>query len=726
MNGAQHTFFEQKAAQIGVQLNDIQKQAVLQTNGPLLLLASPGSGKTTTVIMRIGYMMEVLGIPAYKIKAVTFSKASARDMEQRFSKFFPHLPPVAFSTIHSLAYEVVRKQLATLGTSYALVTEQDGGQGFSKKRILREIFEQLNKTKITEDQLDELITYISYLKNKMLPRNEWALPDVKIPKKFEIVEAYEAFKQTGTEQLLIDFDDMLVIANDTFKQNPSLLANFQQRYDYVLTDESQDTSLVQHKIIEQLVAKHHNLCVVADEDQSIYSWRGAEPEYLLNFKQTYPHAHILMMTQNYRSTNSIVAPANRFIQRNKKRYDKKMFTENSEGNPIRFKKLLNYELQAGYIAKRIEEDTCKGTTAVLFRNNTSAIPIMDAFERANIPFYMKDASIRFFTHWVVEDVLNFMRLAYNPSHVGLFEKIYRKMNGYITPTQFEAVRKADGEEDVFTKLLAHATLKDYQPEYIRNVRKTYLGIQFDKTPPAEMLETIRKTLGYEKALKKTSEALGFNYDSLIDILDSLALLTRFTASMTEFANRLKQLEQLARTSHQQKDGAVVLSTLHSSKGLEFERVFMVDLIEGVFPNIEEKGVIDPKVEAELEEETRLFYVGITRAINELECITYEKRFTQQAKISRFMRALEVIVHPQQQKKTLPQQQPKKTIKQYRNEQTILQSTELFVGQQVKHVLFGEGVIVALEGDTIELDFDSTIKKFLVDTCMQQGYLERIV
>ena len=724
MNAQQ--FFHEKQQTIGVTLNAIQQQAVQAIEGPLLLLASPGSGKTTTIIMRIGYMMEVLNIPAHKIKAVTFSKASAQDMMERFHQFFPHLPQVAFSTIHSLAYEIVRRKLAEQAISYTILSEQEGGQGISKKRILRELFEQMNKTKITEDQLDELMTYISFVKNKLLPRKEWAIAEVKVPKKIEIFEAYETFKQAGTEQLLIDFDDMLVMANAYLKEDATLRTIYQQKFDYFLTDESQDTSLVQHKIVEQLVAKHENICVVADEDQSIYSWRGADPEYLLKFEQTYKRAKILMMTQNYRSTNSIVHPANEFIKRNKKRFNKQMFTENEQGNAIKFQTLKNYDLQASYIAKRIEEDKIEGTTAILFRNNTSAIPLIDALDRANISFYMKDSSIRFFTHWVVEDVLNFMRLAYNPRHIGLFEKIYRKMNGYITPSQFDAIRDLAGDEDVFTKLLTHATLKDYQPDYIKALKRTYFSVQFDKTPPSEMLEMIRKNLGYEKALKKTSEALGFNYDSLIDILDSLALLTRFTPTMTDFANRLKQLEQLAKTSFQNRTNSVVLSTLHSSKGLEFERVFIVDLVEGVFPNIDDKGLIDPKIEAELEEETRLFYVGITRAINELELITYTKRFTQLSSVSRFVRGLDLIVNPVKVKPKSSTQQVKKTAKQYRNEKTILSADQLYVGQNIKHVLFGEGVIMALGGNTIELDFDSTVKKFLVDTCLEQGYLERSV
>ena len=337
MMHAQKAFFEEKEQTLGVRLNDVQKQAVLETNGPLLLLASPGSGKTTTIIMRIGYMIEVLGVQPSRIKAVTFSKASAGDMKARFAKFFPHLPPIDFSTIHSLAFQVVRQTLDRQGTPYRIIEESDKPGVVSKKRVLREIFEKLNGTKITEDQLDELLTYITFIKNKMLPENEWDVAEVKVPKKVGIFKQYEEYKRSGADCLLIDFDDMLLMANAIFTQNRGVLAQYQRRYDFYLTDESQDTSPVQHAIIAKLVAVHQNLCVVADEDQAIYSWRGAEPDYLLNFREVYPEAHILLMTQNYRSASTIVEPAINLLNVIKSVITRKCLLKMQRLNRSRFK-----------------------------------------------------------------------------------------------------------------------------------------------------------------------------------------------------------------------------------------------------------------------------------------------------------------------------------------------------------------------------------------------------
>ncbi|WP_339279867.1 ATP-dependent helicase [Lysinibacillus sp. FSL P2-0066] len=716
MNAAQKAFFEEKERSLGVYLNDVQKQAVLQTNGPLLLLASPGSGKTTTIIMRIGYMIEALGVKPARIKAVTFSKASANDMKARFAKFFPHLPPVEFSTIHSLAFQVVRETLERQGISYGIMEEADQPGVMSKKRVLREIFEQLNGSKITEDQLDELLTYITFIKNKMLPEQEWAIAEVKVPRKVEILQHYEEYKRTASDRLLIDFDDMLLMANDIFTKNREVLAQYQRRYDFYLTDESQDTSPVQYAIIEKLVTVHQNLCVVADEDQAIYSWRGAEPDYLLNFQKIYPEARVLLMTQNYRSSASIVEPANLFIQRNKKRYNKQMFTQNPAAEPISFKILENYSLQAKYVVNQLKNLSKPGSTAVLYRNNTSAIPLMDALDRAGLPFYMKDSTIRFFTHWVVEDIMNFMRLAYNTKNISIFEKVYRKMNAYLTPTQLKALQKVQEDGCVFTRLLEHVELKEYQPEYIKRIRKTYDSIQFDQTTPTAMLEHIRYDFGYERALKKMSEDLGFNYENLLDIVDVLGLIARHTATMTEFAGRLKYLENLARTSHLKNEkNAITLTTLHSSKGLEFDRVYLIDLIDGILPSETEEAI---------EEETRLFYVGITRAIRHLELISYNKRFKASVVPSMFMNALKQIVSPQELPKKASKS-PRKAPKQYRNDRTITTESALIVGSKVKHVMFGEGEILAITSSTIKLSFDAGIKQFMTDTCLQQGYLEAV-
>ena len=709
-------FFTKKKNELGVILNDVQKEAVLTNDGPLLLLASPGSGKTTTIIMKIGYLIEVLGVDPSRIKAVTFSRASAKDMEERFQRFFPNLPLVDFSTIHSLAYRVVREYFAKQRIDYQLI--EGTNEGLNKKMILRDLYKAINNEPITEDQLEELITFISYIKNKLIPENEWGSVGIKIPKKEEIIKRYETFKNSGTPKLLLDFDDMLIIANQVLENNQDILSRYQQRYDYVLTDESQDTSLVQHYIIEKLVNKHQNLCVVADEDQSIYSWRGAEPEYLLDFKQIYPNAKILMMVQNYRSTKDIVEVANKFIQQNKKRYNKNMFTNNPPHKPIKIKTLQDYKLQSNYLIKQISKMDNLQDVAILYRNNSSAILLLDAFEKANIPFYMKDVDNRFFHHWVVEDIKNFMRLSYNTSRVDVFERIYSKFNGYLKLSQMEELKRVRNNESVFDNLLSFVKLEEYQKKKIQHFKKTYERMH-DATPK-RILQMIRDDLGFERVLEFRSEKFGYNLNNLVEILNTLEQIADSTETMVDFVNRLNHLDALMKTSKFNKgENAVTFSTLHSSKGLEFQTVYMIDLIDGIIPSKSKEE--DEGAEEEREEEVRLFYVGMTRAIAHLELISYERKFHAPVKKSEFIDQVYKIIHPNEQKK--PSKQEKKVKEKPINPNGIKERSILKIGLQVKHIVFGSGEIVFIDDDMVEIRFEQSHKKFLISTCLKQGFLE---
>lgn len=664
-------FMNRKKRELGVELNDVQRQAVLKTEGPLLLLASPGSGKTTTMIMRIGYMIEEKGADPSRIKAVTFSRASARDMKERFTRFFPALPPVDFSTIHSLAFEIARERLWKDGTAYQIIEgrteaeEEEAAEGSApplssdgealplhKRIILRTLFKRLNGENITDDQLEELTTYISYVKNRMIPEADWDSVKTDVTGAGDIAREYERFKRTGHAKRLIDFDDMLTIAEEALDRDASTLKKYQRRYDYVLTDESQDTSMVQHAIVEKLVRVHKNLCVVADDDQSIYSWRGAEPSYLLNFKETYPKAAILFMEQNYRSDKGIVEAANQFIKRNKNRYPKNMFTNNAAGTKPTFKRFSDYRKQSKYLVRQLQQEEKLSETAVLFRNNASSIVLMNEFDRAGIPFYMKDADNRFFSHWVVEDVLNFMRMTFTDRRADLLERIHLKLNGYISKHQMAVLKEIDNNESVFDNLLRFVKLHDYQTKPITEAKETFQEMR--GMPPKQAIAVIRVRLGYEKALEKMCERLGFRKDYLVGILNTLEEIADGLETMEDFAARLKYLETLLRTAKGRRGGnAVTFSTFHSAKGLEFDNVYMVDLIDGIIPSAEDAKYAGPHKkdggtgeQPLMEEAVRLFYVAMTRARHRLELISYGKRDGEDTAESSFMEALRDIVEPE--------------------------------------------------------------------------------
>ncbi|MRG84997.1 ATP-dependent helicase [Salinibacillus xinjiangensis] len=719
-------FFNRKIKDIGVSLNSVQKQAVLHTEGPLLLLASPGSGKTTTIIMRIGYLLEVLGVDPVRVKAVTFSKASANDMKDRFQSFFPGLPSIDFSTIHSLAFQVVREYFWRNDVAYKLI-EGEVGFELNKKMVLRRIFQSVNEENITDDQLEELTTYISFIKNRMLPEEKWSSVESDVPKAVEIFKQYEDFKKSHANQLLVDYDDMLTIANRALDENIKMRRKYQQKYDYFLTDESQDTSLVQHSIIEKLVEEHRNLCVVADDDQSIYTWRAAEPQYLLDFQKVYPEAKILKMEQNYRSSKEIVEIANRFIKRNKNRYDKNMFTKNPDKKPVELVSLTDYKGQATYLAEEISRLENYEDNAILYRNNSSSITLIDAFEQAKIPFYMKDSDNRFFSHWVVQDMMNFMRLAFDVRRTDVFERIYGKFNWFLSRQHMAQLKRMGNNESVFDNLIQFSDLKDFQRLKVKKGKKIFSEMK--DMSPTQAIRAIRSDLGYEEVLKDMSKRLGFNKENLLDILNTLEEISKSVDGVIEFGKRIKHLDALMKSSKFNKhENAVTFSTFHSSKGLEFSRVYMIDLIEGVIPaqsDIESKkeGIMEP-----MEEAVRLFYVGMTRAKEHLELITYQMKYGKKVRVSQFYEDVNRMINPPTQIGKSQSKVEKIRKKQAKEKapvspNAIKDEKVLIKGLMVKHRVFGAGEIVNCEDGIVEIRFPKFSKQLAVGTCLEMGLLE---
>ena len=769
-------FLERKKRELGVSLNDKQTRAVLAADGPLLLLASPGSGKTTTIIMRIGYLLEVKRVAPARIKAVTFSKASATDMKERFGQFFPELPPVLFSTIHSLAFEIMREHLWKTRTEFQIIEgdvaaegqgqgqgkgqgEAQGqgqgqgqgvaqGQGMAlmgagreelplhKKIILRELYEGLTGERITDDQLEELITYISLIKNRMIPADKRSFVKCEVRQAEQVLERYEAFKRRDPGRLLVDYDDMLTLAHEALEVDPALAAKFRARYDYVLTDESQDTSLVQHAIVEHLVREHRNLFVVADDDQSIYSWRGADPAYLLAFEEKYPGAAILFMEQNYRSSRDIVEVADRFIKRNRNRYAKNMFTDNDRNEPIQIHVFADYANQTAHVVEGLRGCAKLEETAVLYRNNASSIVLMNELDRAGIPFYIRDFDNRFFKHWIIEDILNLMRLTFSDKRADILEKVHTKLNGYITRQQMAEVAGLDNGESVFDNLLRHARLQDYQVKKIEETRDTLR--QMNNMPPLAAIQVIRGRLGYDKAIENMCERLGFRREYLVGILNTLEEIADTLATMPEFAARLKHLEAAMKTAKRRKgQQAVTLSTFHSAKGLEFDQVYMIDLVEGIIPSPEdERGAAAEIKQALLEEAVRLFYVGMTRARSGLELLTYRQRDGARTKESRFVTAVRTIMNPPKaggkggpgqsgsSGKVAYSTRPPAAALTPPNPNAIKDRSVLVAGVAVKHRTLGAGTVVTVTAERIQIRFDSAGEKTLaLATCLVAGLLE---
>lgn len=725
MNRISIDFFNKYEQQTGIQLNDVQKQAIQFGNGPLLLLATPGSGKTTTLVMRIGYLVEVKGIPPEKVIALTFSKAQAIDLEKRFRGIFPTYQSVTFSTIHRLAFQVVRHYYAKNNISFQLIEGRVEPAYLHKRMIIRNLFEQIHSEKMTEDQVEEFSSYVSYVKNKRLKDDELQRVETNIPKATELYLQYEQFKQSHLGKQLLDFDDMLTKAHDILQNDPLLRESYRNQFDYVLVDESQDTSLIQYALIEKLSERHNNLCIVADDDQSIYSWRAAEPAYLLNLKDRYPEVKILKMEENYRSSKEIVETANQFIKRNKKRYQKEMFTSNGSVEQIKQTLLYDYKDQTKYVLDEVKKQIRFKDGAILFRNNFSAIPFVDALTREGIPFVMQGHDERFFSHWIVNDILDILRLSYDPSRVDILSRIYTKFSVFIDKRALENLQRSSNGESVFIQL-AENTTKDYEKKAFYNIDK-YLK-ELKELPPVQAIRKIRYELGYYDHLQKVSQRLGFNFEALLERLFTLEVLAESEDTIVSFANRLHELERIIHESQMNKsEDAITLMTMHRSKGMEFIHVYMVDLVEGIIP------AKTDETESLMEEAVRLFYVGMTRAKMHLHLFAYRQKFNRDTKESRFFKDIYKIMHSKEGLvlNNIPVVgEPKRKSRSNsvkdnpKSPDAIQERTELKVGLAIRHYVFGRGIISQVTEDLMLVQFERSEKQLHIDLSLEKGVLSR--
>ncbi len=700
-------FFNRLERENGVVMNAVQKEAISHTLGPLLLLATPGAGKTTVLNARILYLILRQGVNPGNILALTFSKAAAKEMDVRFRQLYGLLvnQRVRFSTIHSFCYSIVRAYFQENRIAFTLIENEQGA--LSKNSVLKRLYEEINQTILTEDKLEELANAICFIKNSMIKISDVQNIETKIKDLRSIYEAYEHYKQNAhLGNKLIDFDDMLTLSNQILEENPGILLSYQKQFPFVLTDESQDTSIIQNKIIEQVTKLSDSLFVVGDDDQSIFGFRSANPKYLLNFKTVHPGARILIMEQNYRSTPEIVKVANVFISGNQQRYKKTMVTDNPSDKAIKIHSFEYGYQQLHYIITELKNKKLIGQTAILYRNNISAISLIDHLEGANLSFYVRDSGYKFFNHWVIKDILNFMRFSYSDKNVRILETIYTKFNSYISKQQIEYLKSQDPTKSVFDLLADLPALPAFRKKNFQELKRQFKKL--NGMNPIDALRYICKELHYEKKLEEFSERLGLSMESFHGVLATLENIAQGIKTHKDFADRLRHLEQLMYESALNKDeNAVTLSTLHSAKGLEFECVYMLDLVDGILPNIESIKDAEKKKPDSLEEERRLFYVGMTRAKKELELLTAENINNQDVVESQFVGEVREILCPG-------------------SSQTGEKSMSLTIfkvekGTDIRHKAFGIGRITVadVESDLLEVNFRKLgLKQFSLKVCLE--------
>ena len=698
-----------------VHLNEQQQKAVINIEGPILLLAVPGGGKTTVIVSRCANMVINHKIKPENILTLTFSKASALDMKHRFQKIFGSEVDreLHFSTIHSFCYTVLRTYTSKMHMAFPIIIEDEKAP-VTKSQLLRQLHQKHNGSFLNDDKLEELSNSICYIKNMMLVDEEIGNYKTDIKNFCEIFKSYEAYKSQNN---YIDFDDMLTKTLDLFNRNEDLINTYRSKYTYINVDESQDTSYLQHQIIKHMVKPGNNIFMVGDEDQSIYTFRAAFPKALLDFEKTYSGAQVYLMENNYRSTKSIATAANMFIKQNNERYDKNMFSEKDEGTPVKYACLQDKNDQYGYIVSILEKEQNFLGTAVLYRNNISAIPLADALHRSNIPFFLREAKNYFFKHWVTIDIISFMELSFDETNTEAFKQVYYKMNAYLSKAMAEyALSNKNSNRSLFDILLEHPNITEKQNNKLLEIKQNILKIS--KLKALEAIEFIVGVLGYGEYLKKQSKEGSNTTDSLMQIISGLKSIAAKTGSIQDFRNRLELLQQIMGNAKFNKGkSAVTLSTIHSSKGLEFDRVFIIDLFDGQFPSANSISEFKVGDKTLMEEEVRLFYVGATRARQHLELMAANTLDGRKVKPSRFIEQFLAAYKKQTAKAYSSKWEI--DIDEYTDRRSISEK-DLYLEMPVAHKKFGRGSICFInpKADLLKIFFvDAGLKFFSLKTCI---------
>lgn len=731
-----------------VKLNQQQKEAVQSTKGPVLLLAVPGSGKTTVLVTRLGYMIYCKNIPPESILTVTYTVAATKDMSERFAVRFGEdmAKRLEFRTINGICARIIQYYGRRIGkTPFELVKDEKATTG-----MLIRICQDHGMGYPTESDLKNVRTLLTYIKNMML--NEEELQKLEEESDIRIAGIYREYCRQMREQKLMDYDDQMLYAYNMLRKDPGVLAYFQNRYPYICVDEAQDTSKIQHAIIALLAAGTGNLFMVGDEDQSIYGFRAAYPEALLSFEKKHPGAKVLLMEENFRSNAKIVEAADKFIQKNTLRHEKYMRAAREAGADIREISLKSRKAQYVYLMKAAQEcttgmagmsgseehrgraDASVTETAVLYRDNECAIPLIDLLERKNIPYRMRNADLSFFTHRTVLDVQNIIRFAMDPKDTELFMQIYYRLKLFFNKKDALRYAQISQEKDmeVLDAALKYGNLEKYQEDNIRNLKRQMVRIL--NMPGDEAVNQILTYMGYQDYLKK----MGMNANKL----ETVKLIGSRVESPEKLLERLEELRTIIQEKVSDKDCPFILSTMHASKGLEYDTVYLLDVMDGILP---EKVLANPRTASKeeletYEEERRLFYVGVTRAKNQLNVFTTNKpsKFCSELLGKRNLRE-------NQQKEYAGikkwgdyspagtygikgngmyhgygtghgfQKQPGKSYQEL--------ADALGEGMIVKHKKFGEGVVVDMEGEHIRIQFGDNVKNMDLKVLARLGMLE---
>ncbi|WP_138159632.1 ATP-dependent helicase [Peptoniphilus catoniae] len=588
-------------------LSKQQLKAIDHDQGPALILAVPGAGKTSILLYRTLKLIKS-GTDPKRILTITFSKAASLDINRRFQHIYKdNFNKPVFSTIHALCYGIVLDYARLRGKKYTLI---ESGSS-SKFKIISDIYYSLNRKYLSEENIEEILNKISYFKNSMKnPQDE----KTNIPNFMQIYLNYEYYKKSKG---LIDFDDMILLSLEILKKENYILNKKRSAYDYLQLDEGQDTSIAQFEVIKLLASPKNNLLIVADDDQSIYGFRGASPDYLLKLKEIYKNLKFYYLENNFRSSKNIVNTSKLFIKKNTNRFNKKISTLNDYIDPVNIVKVERIRDQYRFIYENIKKYPDK-SHGILYRNNLSSLGLMEYLERRNVEFNLKGSGVKILNHFIVKDILDIIKFSNNTTDIDTFSRIYYKVKGYISKAHLKYL-KNNLRGDLFISLVNYPNLPNYYKENILKLRKDFKILKALNI--SDQINYVINELGYDFYLRDMSEKFGYNYESLKEFYIHLSYIAKSERTLDDFIGRLKYLDYLIKTKSFQ-DSNISLSTIHSAKGLEYDCVYVLDMVEGILPSISDN------VET-LEEDRRLFYVAMTRAKNHLYLL-YPKTFNSKS------------------------------------------------------------------------------------------------
>lgn len=591
-----------------------QVDAIKHFEGPALILAVPGSGKTTVLLNRILNLIKNHNIDPSEIISITFSKSQGIDMEKRFLAQNPEFRgKITFKTIHAFCYEIVRNYMKLKNIKKTLI---EGNNEFNRILILKRVYYQKNYKKLSDEEINDFFSIYDYTKNKMYDFEGYLRKNHFISNRSLMLKLYNLYDEIKIQNNFMDFNDLLILANKYISTDKKLLKALKNRYKFFQIDEGQDTSTLQFEIIRKIVFPENNVFIVADDDQSIYSFRGASPENLLNFKDIYPNSKIFFMDKNFRSTKNIIKISNKIIQGNKIRYEKSSKHTTEENSQIMLFKVKNSTIQARELVKRIFEINPNETIGILYRNNISSLYVAEMLKNNDIDFFVKENKFDFYSNRILNDVKNILLFSEDTTDLEVFKRIYFKLNAYIKKDFIAKLEYKPYNQCVLDSLLDLDELNNFYLNKFTSLRNDFKRLKRMKME--DKIDCILYELGYGDYLDNFNEFSNLNYNLIFDLIK---YLSKDLKTFDEFIEKLDNLKELLKNASSSKSN-ISISTIHSSKGLEYDNVFIIDLIDGEFP---QKSILNSFDEKLLEEERRLFYVAMTRARKRLFLYTIKER-----------------------------------------------------------------------------------------------------